>query len=111
MARWRQLLAAAIVVALIGFCALLARPYLQNWRLQRYLEDLAFQSATVQNTEIMIRGDISNHAAQLGLPLSADQIRVNKSAAGVYVEARYFVRVDLALYTVDLHFRPSAGVR
>lgn len=111
VARWRLLAAAAIVAALLGFGALLFRPYLQNWRFQNYLENVAFSQSANQQAELMTRADIADHAAQLGLPVSTDQIRVNKSDAGLYLEVRYFVRVDLPLYTVDLHFRPSAGVR
>lgn len=104
-------LAAAIVLALVGFCGLLFRPYLRNWRFQTYLEQLAFGGAVPQRPELQIRADVANHAARLGLPVSPDQVRVTKSPAGVYLEVRYFVRVDLPLYTVDLHFRPTAGVR
>ncbi len=111
VARWRLLVAAAIVAALAAFGVLLFRPYQQNWRFQSYLETVAFGQTAATQPELMTRADIANHAAQLGLPVSSDQIRITKSAAGLYLEVRYFVRVDMALYTVDLHFRPSAGVR
>lgn len=104
-------LAVAIVAALAAFCILLFRPYLQNWRFQNYLEQKAFDTATAAQTDVMVRTDVLDQAARLGLPVSGDQVRVVKSATATYIEVRYFVRVDMPLYTVDLHFRPGAGVR
>jgi hypothetical protein len=102
----------AILGALVGFCVLLFQPYLQNWRFQTYLERVAFEEGRASQPEGVVQADVVNHAAQLGLPVSASQVRVSKNADGaVYLEVRYYVRVDLPLYTVDLHFRPSAGVR
>ncbi|MBI3681538.1 MAG: hypothetical protein HY235_14230 [Acidobacteria bacterium] len=54
---------------------------------------------------------VAERAARLGLRLTADQVRVYRSDAGAYIEGRYAVRVDLFVYTVDLHFRPAAGAR
>ena len=59
--------------------------------------------------EDILRVHIANQAALLGLPVGADQVRIQRSPIGTQIEVRYFVRVDMFLYTVDLHFRPSAG--
>ena len=110
-ATWRIVAGVALLAALLGFCGLLARPYYQNWRLQRYLETVAFEQARrTQPTEMFV-ADIAEQSARLGLPVGADQIRITKTESGMFVELRYFVRVDLLLYTVDLHFRPAAGAR
>jgi hypothetical protein len=100
-----------ILVALGSFCALLAKPYYQNWKLQQHVEQIAFDPVRQSLPPEAFLADVAEQAARLGLPVSMDQIRVTKSEAGVYIEARYFVRIDLFLYTVDLHFRPSAGAR
>lgn len=99
------------MAALIGFCALLFHPYLQNYKLQSYMEEIAFDPQRAQQPEDAFVAAIADRAAQLGLPVGIDQVRVRKSENRVFVEARYFVRVDLMLYTVDLHFRPAAGSR
>lgn len=111
VASWRLAAGVAILVALLGFCGVLFRPYLQNWRLQTYLEQLVVDPARVTQAELLVRTDVVNQAAQLGLPVSGDQVRITRSKENLYVEIRYFVHVDLLLYTVDLHFRPAAGVR
>ena len=111
VARWRIAAAIAILVALALFCGLLFRPYLQNWKLQSYLEQIAFDAEKQKQPVELLAAEVAEQAARLGLPVGVDQVRVTKNSAGMYVEARYFVRVDLGLYTVDLHFRPSAGAR
>jgi hypothetical protein len=62
-------------------------------------------------TEEAIRAEVAKRAARLGLPLTPSQIRVEKDGSRVRVEAMYVVRVDLPLYSVDLHFRPAADAR
>ena len=111
MARWRLIAGIAVLVALVGFCALLFRPYLQNWKLQSYMEAVAFDAQRLAQPEGAFIAAVADKAAQLGLPAGMDQVRVKKSESGGFIEVRYFVRVDLLLYTVDLHFRPSAGAR
>ena len=41
----------------------------------------------------------------------ADNVHIERTADSVHIEVRYLVRVDLPLYTVDLHFYPGAGNR
>jgi hypothetical protein len=41
----------------------------------------------------------------------ADNVRIQRTSDRVQIDVRYFVRVDLPLYTVDLHFYPGAGSR
>jgi hypothetical protein len=80
--------------------------------LQRFLEQIAFDASRQAQPETVYAAEIAEQAARLGVPLPIDQVRVAKSAeGGVFLEARYLVHVDLLVYTVDLHFRPSAGAR
>ncbi|MBI4910238.1 MAG: hypothetical protein HY820_41855 [Acidobacteria bacterium] len=111
IAAWRIAAGIAVLLALAGFCGLLAQPYLDNWKLQTFVENVVKNPAVSQGAPEVIAASVANRAAQLGVPLRIDQIRVMKSASGVYIEARYAVRVDMLFYTVNLHFRPSAGMR
>lgn len=104
-------MASFVLAALAGFCLLLVRPYYQNWQLQQDLERLAFDPKNQNADPAMLAAEIVNRSAQLGLPVRLDQVRIHRSEAGLFIELRYFVRVELLVYTVDLHFRPKAGVR
>ena len=86
-------------------------PYIDNFRLQRSMEAFVSQAEARTMSEDVIRTEIANRAARLGLPLKPAQVRVDKNSDRLHVEILYMVRVDLPLYSVDLHFRPTAGSR
>lgn len=101
----RTTLAAALAVVLVYVLAMLIPPYLTNSRFQAYLEDAVARPAA----PALLKTDIVNRAAQMGLPLQDGDVRVTpKPGNGMRVDVIYISRVDLSLYTVDLHFHPSA---
>jgi hypothetical protein len=93
-----------LVVFTIVIAALIP-PYFENMRFQRYLDDLVTQTESPD----ILRAQILNQAAQLGLPVKAGDVKVSRKGNGLRVEIVYIIRVDLPLYTVDLHFHPAAG--
>lgn len=103
--RWRIAAGVAVLAALIAVAAALIPPYFQNLEFQRYV------SAAVEKSQVpdALVADVVNHAAQLGLPVRAGDVHVTKTANGLKVDIIYVIRVDLPLYTVDLHFHPSAS--
>jgi len=111
VAPWRIAAAAVVLAGLVGFGALFAPIYIHNLQLQNYVSEMT-QSASVQTlSDDVLRTRVLNTAAELGLPVKADNVHVQRSAEGVRIDVRYFVRVDLPGYTVDLHFYPGAGSR
>jgi hypothetical protein len=54
---------------------------------------------------------VLNRAHELDLPVKADNVHIVRSSDGLRIDVRYFVRVTLPGYTVDLHFYPGAGSR
>ncbi len=50
-------------------------------------------------------------ARQLRLPVAEDNVHITHTGQELHVDVRYFVRVNLPGYTVDLHFYPGAGSR
>jgi hypothetical protein len=59
----------------------------------------------------VLRSWVLSKAADLELPVVADDVHIQRTADSVHIDVRYFVRVNLPLYTVDLHFYPGAGSR
>ena len=107
----RLRVAAGIVVlaALAGVGTVLIPPYAANWRLQRYLNELIDDPATARQSPDAVRAKVVNKASSLGLPLGAQDVQVSPSENSLRIDALYVVHVDVAWYTVDLHFRPAAG--
>jgi hypothetical protein len=103
--RWRVIAGVGVLVVLTIVIAVLIPPYFENMRFQRDLDDLVTQTDSPE----ILRAQVLNRAAQLGLPVQAGNVKVSRSGNGLRVEIVYIIRVDLPLYTVDLHFHPAAG--
>jgi hypothetical protein len=54
---------------------------------------------------------VLKRAGELDLPVKADNVQIDRLGDGLRIDVRYFVRVSLPFYTVDLHFYPGAGSR
>ena len=109
--KWRIALAVAVVAVLAFLGANLIPIYLQNMRLQQFVEETARRDSSLQANDDILRAAVLNRAARLGLPVRSDNVRVHRTPDFVRIDVRYVVRVDLPLYTVDLHFYPGAGSR
>jgi hypothetical protein len=106
---WRTLAGVLILVLLAGFGVLLVPVYVRNFRFERSLGELVRQGSTLQSPDELVRVRVTDRAARLGLPVRPDQVRLKRSPGRLAIEVRYIVPIDLPVYSVDLHFRPSAG--
>lgn len=109
--RWRQAAGVAVLVILLFLGARLGPIYLHNQELQQFVEDVTHRAAAPTSSDDVLRAWILTKAADLELPVVADNVHVLRSADSVRIEVRYVVHVNLPLYTVDLHFYPGAGSR
>jgi hypothetical protein len=98
-----------VLLSLAAIAVVLVPPYVANWKLQHYVNQMIEDPATAGQTASVIRTKVVNKAASLGVPLHPDDVRVVASESAVRIDALYVVHVDVAGYTVDLHFRPAAG--
>lgn len=103
--RWRIIAGVGVLVVFLVVIGELIPPYFQNFQYQRYL-DGAVERA--QSPDALV-ADVVNKAAQMGLPVSLGDVHATRTGNGLRVDIIYIIRVDLPLYTVDLHFHPSAG--
>jgi hypothetical protein len=105
----RLITGAAVLLILLILGVMLVPPYAANWRLQSYVNDLADDPATARLPAEAVRARVLNQAADLGLPVHGDDVHVGVTQGVVKIDVLYIVHVDVAGYTVDLHFRPAAG--
>jgi len=99
----------AVLALLIGVAVVLIPPYVANWKLQRYVNELIEDPTIVKESPDAVRNKVRERAAALGLPLRNEDVQVMPSGNALRIDALYVVHVDVAGYTVDLHFRPAAG--
>ena len=103
--------AAAVLTALLAFTAMFAPIYYRNLELQNFVSGVAQRVENQTNSDDVLRTWVLDKAHALDLPVKEDNVHVIRSKEGVRIDVRYFVRVDLPGYTVDLHFYPGAGSR
>jgi phosphoribosylaminoimidazole carboxylase (NCAIR synthetase) len=101
--------ALAILAGLALSAVLMLPPYFRNLEFQRRLEQLAQQSDVATQPAEVVRTQALNAAAELGLPVRSDQVAVERAGERYRLRVLYVRRVDLLIYTVDLHFRSSTG--
>lgn len=108
---WRIAAGIAILVILAATAVLLAPFYVRNMQLQQFLEESRQQQGVENKSAEMLQVAVADKAAQLGIPLRPEQVRVDRTGGSLRIEARYIVRIDLPVYTVDLHFHAGSGAR
>jgi hypothetical protein len=101
--------AVAVILVFVVVTGFLVSPYVANWRLQTYINDLADDPNVPKRPLGAIRTDVLNQAAALGLPVHSEDVHVVATQSGVRIDVLYIVHVDIVGYTIDLHFRPAAG--
>jgi cell division protein FtsL len=107
--RFKTLLSLAILAAII-FVAIKTLPaYVNNFELQDHIRQLSTQLAVRSKpaTPDEIRDEVVAFAQDHGVPLTADNVKVT-IASHVSINLDYTVPVDLMVYTLRLHFTPSA---
>ena len=109
--RWRIVAAAVVLAALVAFTAMFAPIYFRNLELQNFVSEVAQGVENRTNSDDVLRAWVLDKAHALDLPVKEDNVQVIRSRQGVRIDVRYFVRVTLPGYTVDLHFYPGAGSR
>jgi len=111
LSRWRIAGAAAVLGVLAFFGLRLTPIYLRNMDLQRDVEEITQRVENREKSDDLLRTWVVEKAAALDLPVKADNVHIKRTPDGLGIDVRYIVRVDLPIYTVDLHFHPSAGAR
>jgi hypothetical protein len=109
--RWR-IAAAACILIVLGYIGMLFAPlYFRNYELRQFVDEITRRVENVEKSDDLLRTWVLEEAAALELPVKAENVHVRRTPAGLRIDIRYVVTVDLPVYAVDLHFRPGAGVR
>jgi hypothetical protein len=109
--RWRIAAAVAVLGALLGFAIVFTPIYLDNLQLQSFVGDLTRLPGSLGQADDELREAVAVKANQLKLPVKADNVHILRTPGSLRITVRYFVRVNLPGYTVDLHFNPTAANR
>ncbi len=101
-----------VILAAIAYFAVKTIPvYVQNYELADYIQNLAVQATVSRSAPEDIQRNIVDKAHSLDLPVSFDNVQVSSNMDGVKIHVDYTVPIDLKVYTLSLHFKPSAENR
>jgi hypothetical protein len=104
----KALLAIAIFGGMIYSAYLIVPVYLSSYQFQDAITEEARLDAYSQKTEQDIRDTVFKKAQSLDLPLTAEQIKVQKLSNSVSISAAYTVHVNLPVHPLDLSFTPNS---
>jgi len=107
---FKTLLSLAILAS-VGYAAVKTIPvYVDNYQLQDHIQQLSTQLAvrTKPATPDEVGNEVITFAQDHGIPLTSDNVKVTISRH-VTINLDYTVPVDLKVYTLRLHFTPSAN--
>jgi hypothetical protein len=99
-----------VLLFMVVFAVRLLPAYFLNLEFQRALAEIVARPETATTLDDILRAEVINRAARLGLPVKLEDIGVTRADRRIEIEVLYVVPVELPLYTVDLHFRPRASV-
>lgn len=100
---WRIALGIFVLAALAWQGVALIPVYWHNLQLQKSLR--AFPVIA----EDAVKKRVIEEGRSLGLEIVPDNVQVKRSADNGQTAVRYVVRVNLSVYTVDLHFSSMVG--
>jgi hypothetical protein len=106
---WRVAAAAVVLAGLVFLVAMFAPIYFHNMQLQNYVTEIAARPDSAKKSDDLLRTWVLDKAHNLDLPVRNDNVKIEHAPEGMRIDVRYFVRVNLPGYTVDLHFYPGAG--
>lgn len=103
----RALVGLAVVVAGIWLAWKLIPPYFANYQLEDFMtQEARFNTYTIKSEQDM-REAVFKKAQDLEIPLSRDQINVQRGGNSVSIWVDYTVHVDLPYHPIDITFHPS----
>lgn len=82
--------------------------YWGDFKLSRMLEDQAISYTYTTKSESAIATAIAQKASELDVPLTPEQVTVQRSVGDLTITAEYSVHVDLPFYPLDLNFKTAS---
>jgi hypothetical protein len=108
---WRTISGFGVFLSLIAVLVALAPVYIENYELTRYLRMVASDPHVAAVPDETVRAEVLDRARHLHLPIEPGEIKITHPGGKLQVQMQYRVKMNLALYGVDLHFHPEATAR
>ncbi len=97
-----------VVVAIFYLAYKVMPPYFANYQFEDVVDNEAKMNSYNQKSEQEIRDGLLKKAHDLDIPLTADQVKVQRMGSELAISADYTVHIDIPVYPFDLHFTPAS---
>ena len=104
----RAIFGIVFIVAVLVAVWKLVPPYFSNYQLQDAITDEARINTYTPKTAEQMRETIFKKCQELEIPVTREQINVQRDGQSVAIWFDYTVHVDLPVYPVDLKFQVSS---
>ncbi len=99
-------LAALVLAIYIGWTMI--PPYFNNYKLQDIVADEARMNTYTPKSEDAMRETIYQKCKDMDMPVTREQIAVQRAPNGVSIDVNYTVHLDYPIHPVDLNFHTSS---
>ena len=100
----KTLLALVVVAAVIVGAVKIVPLYMKVYEFEDAMRQQAKFAGVERKEPTVVREELYKKAQNLKLPLTRDQIEVNRSTGGIAITARFTVPVDLIVMQRDFNF-------
>ena len=107
MKQLKSLFGIAVVVIAFYLLYKVMPAYYTNFEFQDFVENQARIESYSPHTEAEIAEVFAKKAADLEIPLTANDIHVQRAGSDLTVSADYDVHIDVPIHPFDLHFNAS----
>jgi hypothetical protein len=104
----RAIAGIAVIVVAVYVVFTLVPPFYNNYQLQDEIASEARMNTYTQKSEDDMREYIWRKAKQLDIPITREQIKVQRDGQSVAISVDYKVHLDFPGYPLDLQFHPSS---
>ncbi len=102
-----------VIVAVIYLGIQVVPAYYDNYQFQDAINQQALQSTYTPQTADDIRDSVYNTAMQIGVPITKDEIKVERvggeAHGSVTIDAHYAVPLNIPGYPYNMQFDPSSS--
>ena len=111
MNKLKSLIGLVVLVVMIFLGFKVAPVYYANYQFEDYLDTQSKVESYSQHSETDIAATFAKRAQELGIPLTANQIKVTKVGNDLTIEADYAVTIDVPIHPFDLNFHVATKNR
>ena len=108
MKTFKSIIAVAVIVSAVYMAYLLIPIYYNNYSFQDEVDNQARQAVYSQTPAENVQSELAKKAKELEIPLTAEQIHVQRTDGDITISARYTVSIHTPVKDFDITFEPSS---